>query len=60
MDMQPTQFGASMEDGKHFSGIEPPLGVKRTFDPLLMFQIIVTEHDSHKVALFNTNAMLSR
>ena len=35
------------------------ISIKGTFQPLLLFQIILGELDGHQVTLFNTNAMLT-
>ena len=59
MDVKPPQFGATMQLRKDFSRIEQMPIIKRTFQSLLLLQIIGGELYSHQVTLFNTNPMFT-
>jgi hypothetical protein len=59
MNMQPAKLGTTMQMREHLAGIQEMPGIKRTFQPLLLFQVIFGELDCHQVTLFNTNAMFT-
>ena len=48
-----------MQVREHLARIEQVVGIKRAFQPLLLFRSFFSELDVHQIALFNTDAMLS-
>jgi hypothetical protein len=59
MDVQTAQLGAAVQRRKHLAGIEQPVGVEGAFEALLMREIGLVEHFSHKVALLDADPVLA-
>ena len=59
MNMQAAKFSTAMQMWEHLARIEQMISVKRTFQPLLLFQIFLGELNVHQIALFNTHTMLT-
>src|SRR5215831_3921011 len=53
------QFGAPRQRRENLAGIEEPLVVEGAFEALLLVEIRLREHNRHKVALFNPDAVLA-
>ena len=59
MDVHTPEFGTAVQGWKHFAGIEETIGVKRTLDALLLIEIVLVEHCTHKISFLDTNAVLT-
>src|ERR1700691_1774220 len=59
MHPHPAEFYAATRRGKYLAGVEKSLGVKRTFESLLLRQIGVGELISHQIPLLHSHAVLS-
>ena len=55
VDMEPAKLGTAVEIGKHLARIQEMAWVESTFQPLLLFEIILGELDIHQVALFDAD-----
>ena len=59
VDMKSAKLGTAMKIGEHLAGVQKMPRIKGTFQPLLLFQIILGELDGHQIALFDPDTMFT-
>jgi hypothetical protein len=59
MNMHAAKFGAATQLWEYLARIEQMFGIKSTFDPHLLIEIDLVEHDRHQITLLDANAVLT-
>lgn len=59
MHMHPPELRTAAQGGEHLARVQQVLGVKRTFDHLLLLQIHFGKLVGHEVTFFNANAVFT-
>ena len=59
VNMKASQFGAAMQMREYLTRIQQVPGIKGAFQPLLLFQVILSELNGHEVTLFHTDTMFT-
>src|SRR6516165_10890829 len=60
MDMHAAELGTAVECRKHLARIEQATAVEGAFEPLLLREVGLAEHDRHEIALLHAHPMLTR
>ena len=59
MDMNTAELGAAMQLWKDLARVEQAIRIESAFEALLVRQVALVEHRSHKVALFDADPVLT-
>ena len=58
--MDTAKFGAPVQCRKDLARIQQAIRIEGAFEALLLLEVILVEHRTHKVTLLNSNAVLAR
>ena len=58
--MDTSKFGAPVQCRKDLARIQQAIRIEGAFEALLLLEVILVEHRTHKVTLLNSNAVLAR
>jgi len=58
--MDTAEFGAPVQCRKDLARIQQAIWIEGAFEALLLLEVIIVEHRTHKVTLLNSNAVLAR
>src|SRR6516165_2231917 len=59
MDMHAAELGTAVECRKHLARIEQATAVEGAFEPLLLREVGLAEHDRHEIALLHAHPVLA-